>query len=169
MYTKIYKIILFALLLVIPACAGARISQEQCIKNQSLKLAVFTFQNDVYGATDTVAYNLHQACYQIIERSQIANVISEINFQASGMTESQQLHIGSILNVDYIVTGSAFTVSQSYQQNPYANANAFSAVIDGLARGMAGTYLRANVRFINVRTGRVDAIENNINLRKIAN
>jgi hypothetical protein len=50
--------------------------------------------------------------YQLVERSRIQSVVSELKFSMTGLTEEQGIQIGKMLNVDAVIFG---TVTAFYR------------------------------------------------------
>ena len=153
---------------LLPSCATQQITQEQCTKNSRVKLAVFTFQNDTYGAADEITHRYRASCFQVVERVDLSKKVSEMQLQSSGLTEYQQIEAGKIANIDFIVVGSAYTETKQHYQNPIANKNPIAAFVDGLERGLSGTYVYASIRVIDVKTARVIETNPKILIRKIS-
>lgn len=138
----------------------ATISREKYLQNQQIKIAVFSLQNDLYGATDEVIAKYHKEGYRIVERAELYRVFDEMQLQMSGITEYEAVKCGKILNVDYIILGSAYTnyipppsEPKSYGTTAWSGAAVGFAY--GLGLGLSGTWCYANIRWIKVETGEV--------------
>ena len=76
------------------------------------KIAVLDFkagvgisQTDVDGLSSTFVTYFNPRGYQLVERSQINQVIEEQGFQQTSLTESQMVRLGQIMNLSKIVVG----------------------------------------------------------------
>jgi len=141
------------------------------LRNQKIKIAVFPFQNDYYGATDSIIAVFLKFGFQVVERAELYRVFDEMKLQMSGITEYEQIQAGKILNVDRIILGSVYTKYVPYYPSnsppatdPYS---AFaSGFVEGLNRGQAGTYIYANIRTIDPQTGQVLSADTDVFIRK---
>ena len=86
----------------------------------SQKIAVLDFkagvnisQTDVDGLSSTFVTYFNPRGYQLVERSQINQVIEEQGFQQSSLTESQMVRLGQIMNLSKIVVGDVNIVGGS--------------------------------------------------------
>ena len=76
--------------------------------------------------------------WDIVERTQIAKIIKEQAFEATGMTEKDYAKLGKIANVDYFITGSLG------QYDRYVDK-----------KNEARIRITINIRFIDTVTGKV--------------
>lgn len=125
--SKLLRVVL--LLLVSVFVAGYALEGEAAQK----KVAVMPFQN-VSGSgnrriaeimTDQVTVALaNSGTYTVLERTQLAHVIKEINFQWSGMVDpNQAIEFGKMSGTDYTIVGKVLmaNVMQNSSQNLYNN------------------------------------------------
>lgn len=84
------------------------------------KIAVLDFkagvgisQTDVDGLSSTFVTYFNPRGYQLVERSQINQVIEEQGFQQTSLTESQMVRLGQIMNLSKIVVGDVNIVGGS--------------------------------------------------------
>ena len=84
------------------------------------KIAVLDFkagvgisQTDVDGLSSTFVTYFNPRGYQLVERSQINQVIKEQGFQQTSLTESQMVRLGQIMNLSKIVVGDVNIVGGS--------------------------------------------------------
>lgn len=84
------------------------------------KIAVLDFkagvginQTDVDGLSSTFVTYFSPRGYQLVERSQINQVIEEQGFQQTSLTESQMVRLGQIMNLSKIVVGDVNIVGGS--------------------------------------------------------
>jgi len=162
--------------LTLIGCATAPIiTPEQYSKNQNTKVAVYPLQNDYYGATDAVIANLYKLGYQMVERIELYRVLDEMKFSMSGMTEYDQIEAGKILNVDVIIVGSVYTKNQPYYPEQYipdfSNKYDFIRkfghdIAEGIKQDQAGLYIYANLRTIDVKTGKIIKAVSDVFIRK---
>lgn len=183
MKTIRYLSVILILILLLTSCGTTnrakadKTRNENCARNQKIKIAVFPLQNDVYGATDEIISRFHQECFQVVERMEISKIVDEMKLQASGLTENAQLEIGKLLNVNAIIAGSVYTITVPYYpsptQPPPSNVNAVgyafgAGVGEALKRMQTGTTLYANYRIIDARTGRILKVITDEKIRKIS-
>ena len=84
------------------------------------KIAVLDFkagvgisQTDVDGLSSTFVTYFNPRGYQLVERSQINQVIEEQGYQQTSLTESQMVRLGQIMNLSKIVVGDVNIVGGS--------------------------------------------------------
>lgn len=176
---KFFTILVLVLILTSCAANRARIEQKKkdnCERNQQIKIAIFPFKNDDYGATDEIINRFYQECFQIVERSQISKIAEEMKIQDSGLTESNQQEIGKILNVNAIIVGSVYTINVPYYPTPAQQPppgtndigwNFGQGLGEGMKRALSGTTVYANFRIVDVRTGRILKVFTDQKIRKI--
>ena len=64
----IKKFLLFVFAVLLFGCATTpKITREQYLRNQKIKIAVFPFQNDYYGATDSIIAVFLKFGFQVVE------------------------------------------------------------------------------------------------------
>ena len=149
--SKLIRVIL--LLLVTVFMAGYTLEAEAAQK----KVAVMPFEN-VSGSnerrvaeimTDQVTVALaNSGTYTVLERTQLAQIIKEINFQWSGVVDpNQAIEFGKMSGADYTLVGKVLMASvfQNTTQNIYNN----------LLRGYLGGYGNPYKNFIPKFKGKV--------------
>ena len=154
--SKLLRVVL--LLLVSVFVAGYTLEGEAAPK----KVAVMPFQN-VSGSnerriveimTDQVTVALaNSGTYTVLERTQLAHVIKEINFQWSGMVDpNQAIEFGKMSGADYTIVGKVLmaNVMQNSTQNLCGNRNPLKNFVP---RYIGKVTL--DIRFIDNTTGQL--------------
>lgn len=133
---KIYLLIMLLLAFAMVATA----------QNKKMKIAVMDFKagvgvnaNEVEGLSDMLINTMYESGkFNIVERSQIKQVLKEWDFQASELTNEQLVQVGRILGVESVLIG---TVN-------------FLAEHKNLDGSMTGEY-NVDVRAVDVESGEV--------------
>ncbi len=169
-------LVLILLSLIICGCATTpQITREQYLQNQNIKIAVFPFQNDAYGVTDSIISAFCEAGFQVVERTELYRIFDELKLQMSGVTEYEQIKAGRILNVDYIILGSVYTVYKPYYQEQYIpdTSNKYDWIgktvhntAEAIKQSSSGLYIYANFRKIDVQNGQVIKVFTDVLIRK---
>lgn len=92
-----------------------------CNANAAYKIAVIDFvagvgtsQENVEGISAIFLTYFSPAGFDVVERTQIDNVIKEQNFQMTNLTQSQMVDLGEILNLNFFVAGDVNVVNNEY-------------------------------------------------------
>ena len=97
--------------LIMLASISATIAQKIAVLD--FKAGVGISQTDVDGLSSTFVTYFNPRGYQLVERSQINQVIEEQGFQQTSLTESQMVRLGQIMNLSKIVVGDVNIVGGS--------------------------------------------------------
>jgi hypothetical protein len=100
-------------LLVVAILISMSVSFAQKIAVLDFKAGVGISQTDVDGLSSTFVTYFSPRGYQLVERSQINQVIEEQGFQQTSLTESQMVRLGQIMNLSKIVVGDVNIVGGS--------------------------------------------------------
>lgn len=100
-------------LMVLLVMASLSTAFAQKIAVLDFKAGVGITQTDVDGLSSTFVTYFNPRGYQLVERSQINQVIEEQGFQQTSLTESQMVRLGQILNLSKIVVGDVNIVGGS--------------------------------------------------------
>lgn len=100
-------------LLVVAMLTSLSVSFAQKIAVLDFKAGVGISQTDVDGLSSTFVTYFTPRGYQLVERSQINQVIEEQGFQQTSLTESQMVRLGQIMNLSKIVVGDVNIVGGS--------------------------------------------------------
>lgn len=130
------------------------------------KVAVMPFQN-VSGSgdrrvaeilTDQVTVALaNSGTYTVLERTQLAHVIKEINFQWSGMVDpNQAIEFGKMSGTDYTIVGKVLMagVTQNSSGDIYNRLLGYNNPIKGFIAKYKGK-VSVDIRFIDNTTGQL--------------
>jgi len=166
---------LYGLMLMAGCATAPIITQEEYLKNQNTKVAIYPLQNDYYGATDSIIAELYKLGFQVVERTELYRVLSEMKFSMSGMTEYDQIEAGKLLNVDVIIVGSVYTKYKPYYPEQYIPdfsnkydyiRKAGHDIAEGIKQSQSGLYIYANIRTIDVKTGKIIKAVSDVFIRK---
>ena len=97
--------------LIMLASISATFAQKIAVLD--FKAGVGISQTDVDGLSSTFVTYFNPRGYQLVERSQINQVIKEQGFQQTSLTESQMVRLGQIMNLSKIVVGDVNIVGGS--------------------------------------------------------
>lgn len=97
--------------LIMLASISATFAQKIAVLD--FKAGVGISQTDVDGLSSTFVTYFNPRGYQLVERSQINQVIEEQGFQQTSLTESQMVRLGQIMNLSKIVVGDVNIVGGS--------------------------------------------------------
>ena len=100
-------------LLIAAILISMSVSYAQKIAVLDFKAGVGITQIDVDGLSSTFVTYFNPRGYQLVERSQINQVIEEQGFQKTTLTESQMVRLGQIMNLSKIVVGDVNIVGGS--------------------------------------------------------
>lgn len=115
-------------------------------QNKKMKIAVMDFKagvgvnaNEVEGLSDMLINTMYESGkFNIVERSQIKQVLKEWDFQASELTNEQLVQVGRILGVESVLIGTVNFLAEHKN-------------IDG---SMTGEY-NVDIRAVSVESGEV--------------
>ena len=91
-------------------------------QNKKMKIAVMDFKagvgvnaNEVEGLSDMLINTMYESGkFNIVERSQIKQVLKEWDFQASELTNEQLVQVGRILGVESVLVGTVNLIVSEY-------------------------------------------------------
>ena len=100
-------------IIVLMMLVSLSVTFAQKIAVLDFKAGVGITQIDVDGLSSTFVTYFNPRGYQLVERSQINQVIEEQGFQKTTLTESQMVRLGQIMNLSKIVVGDVNIVGGS--------------------------------------------------------